>query len=117
MLLPPAFRRNGEGNVFTGVCPFTLAGEGGNPGRGVTLPRSGRGQYPRTGWGYPCLDLGWGYPSSRLGPRWGVVPQLEQHSVYFLRAFTQEDLLVLFYGVHANFSSKIDKNGVHYLQQ
>ena len=44
--LPPAFRRNEEGNVFTGVCPFTPIG-GGYPHLtdrvGYPLPRSGQG--------------------------------------------------------------------------
>ena len=50
-LLPPAFRRNGEGNVFTGVCPSTpmrgyphLANWGGYPIPGY--PHTSRMAYP-----------------------------------------------------------------------
>ena len=52
--LPPAFRRNGEGYVFTGVCPSTPMGRGTPiwPG-GYPLPRSGWGRvpHPRSGQG------------------------------------------------------------------
>ena len=52
--LPPAFRRNGKGTVFTGVCLSTF-----------------RGGVPPFGWwqGYP-LPSWWGYPH----PSWQGVP-------------------------------------------
>ena len=45
-ILPPAFRRNGEGTVFTGVCPY-FGGGGGVPhpaDRGV--PSSSQWRHP-----------------------------------------------------------------------
>ena len=63
-LLPLAFRRNGEGTVFTGVCLFTFPGDTpillmeGYPhlaDRGVPHP---------VDWGYPCLaDRGVPHPT------------------------------------------------------
>ena len=50
--LPPAFRRNGEGNVFTGVCPFTPRG-GGTP----IWPTGGGIPHPRSGWGGGCRTV------------------------------------------------------------
>ena len=59
-LLPPAFRRNGEGTVFTGVCLFTFLG----------------GVPPSCWQGYPQSGLDRGTP----------LPQdTEQHSEYLLR--------------------------------
>ena len=58
-----------EGNVFTGVCPFTgdvPQSQGSFPGvRSLVLCRG----YPSLGWTYPSLSQG--YPSSG----WGEVPQ------------------------------------------
>ena len=53
--LPPAFRRNGEGTVFTGVSLFTPGGPPSTPtGKGIPHPAS---------WGVPTIS-GWGlgYP-------------------------------------------------------
>ena len=90
--LPPVFRRNGEGNVFTGVCPFTFAGlspsrrgvsflrapilsEGGTPSQvlmgGYPLPRSGWGG----GGGYPPVQMG-GVPPSQV--RMGIIPPMSR---------------------------------------
>ena len=94
---PPAFRRNGEGNVFTGVYPFTFAGRGvphpadlGGipffPTRGIPpsfltsggypiLPNQGESPsqvgvypHPRSGWGVPPSQV-WtgGYPHPGQG--------------------------------------------------
>ena len=48
-LLPPAFRRNGEGTVLTGVCPL---GEGGTP---PPIPTGGTSA--RSNWGTPQSGL------------------------------------------------------------
>ena len=81
------FQKEREGNVFTGVCPFTpmgggyphLANRGGDtPSQvrsgGYPLPRSGQEDYPIPGQnrGYPFPRSGWGYPGypslvSRMG--------------------------------------------------
>ena len=89
--LPPAFRRNGEGNVFTGVC-LHLRGGGGYPhlaNWGDTPSQVRMGQYPIPGQdgGYPPPPTSrMGYPPPRRGPRsGGGYPQLEQHGVYLLR--------------------------------
>ena len=70
VLLPPAFQRNEEGNVFTRVCLSVNTRGGGysiqcwrGGGGGVHLPRSGRG--------YPILPKG-GVPLSQV--RMGGTP-------------------------------------------
>ena len=93
ILLPTAFRRNGEGNVFTGVCPFT-------PMEGVPPPGQLGGGYPsqvRMGGTpsqvrmgstpFPGQDggtpfQGTPHPGLRSGQQ--GYPQLEQHGVYLL---------------------------------
>ena len=84
--LPPAFRRNGEGTVFTGVCPHF----GGYPPSAI-LPN----------WGVLPSQVrtvgGGGVLPSKV--RTGGCPQPEQHSMYYSAggmslAFTQEDFLV-----------------------
>ena len=86
-LLPPAFRRNGEGNVFTGVCPSTPTARGG----GVPHPRSEQGGTPFLGqdMGYliPGQDGGRGYqvPPAAWGTLpsagWGNLPSHQQDGV------------------------------------
>ena len=71
--LPPAFRRNGEGNVFTGVCPLHLRG-------GVHHPRSRQGGTPsqvKIG-GYPTSGLDRGYIILLI---WGVPIQDQDRGV------------------------------------
>ena len=78
-LLPPALRRNGEGNVFTGVCPSTPF-EGGGREEGPSQFRTGQDPIPgQNRGGYPLPRLGQGYPPhpiSRMGypPSAGRVP-------------------------------------------
>ena len=102
--LPPAFRRNGEGNVFTGVCLHLRGGAGTPiwPTGGIPLPRSGWGSTPsqvRTG-GTPPPPAGWGTPPRR-GPRsGGDTPNWNSMACTCCAAggmplaFTQEDFLV-----------------------
>ena len=80
-LLPPAFRRNGEGNVFIGVCPFTPTGGGGSTpskvwtvgctpscwwGGGPIPGLDGEVPHPRSRWGVPILLIR-GVPHPRSG--------------------------------------------------
>ena len=76
--LPPAFQRNGEGTVFTGVCLFTFQG----------VPPSGWWVVHLPSWQEvpPSFPIGGGtgqggtpIPGQDRG-----VPQPEQHSVYLL---------------------------------
>ena len=100
--LPPAFRRNGEGNVFTGVCPSThLRGGGGgglvppsgshiyrphSEGMGKVMfsqasvrPHTYGGGYPHLanqGGMYPLPKSGWGMPiPGQDGGTWGIPHQ------------------------------------------
>ena len=71
-MLPPAFGRDREGNVFTGVCPSTPMGVPPSPVRmeGYPIPGQDRGYppswwvkgYPIPGWGYPIPGQDGGYP-------------------------------------------------------
>ena len=95
-LLLPAFRRNGDGTVFTGICqhfggrvvppsfltewipPSFLMGRGGYPHPklrqgGTTIPgQDGGYPHPRSGWeGVPPSKVRMMYPPSRSGPRSG----------------------------------------------
>ena len=82
LLLPPAFRGNGEGNVFTRVCLSVHMGEGTYLGRGG-IPTLGQEWDTYLGWGIPTLAggggtyLGWEVPTldrggTYLGRRRGV---------------------------------------------
>ena len=64
--LPHTFRRNGEGNVFTGVCPFTPGEGGGVPG---LRSRLGGWVTPSQVWigGYPILLMGSTPPQVWMG--------------------------------------------------
>ena len=58
LLLPPIFRRNGGGTIFTGVCLFTFRGSGGvTPiwlkGGGYHCPDGGTPSSPDGGKGVP----------------------------------------------------------------
>ena len=65
--------KDGEGNIFTGVCPFTSTGGG-----GVHPSQVGGGG----GWftPLPCVRTGWGYPTGwdwmgvpPIRPGWGTL--------------------------------------------
>ena len=81
-LLPPAFRRNGEGNVFTGVCRSTPTGETPIWPMGDIPSQVRRGEGTPSGWWrvphladqwVPPIGTGWGYnPSVWTG--WGTPP-------------------------------------------
>ena len=50
--------KDGEGNVFTGVCPFNF--EGGGVGGVTPVP----GSFPGPFWGYPSPSWGGGDPKT-----------------------------------------------------
>ena len=91
----PAFRRNGKGNVFTGVCPFIPAGGG-----VAILPNGGTPSF-QTGGVSPSQVRKAGVPLNWMG----VTPPLPTHRDSSIAstcyaaggmplAFTQEDFLV-----------------------
>ena len=72
IFLPPAFRRNGEGTVFIGICLSTFWSGYSIWPMGVPHPVLTE-RYPLLGLdGVPLFGTGWGYPLLLSGMDWGT---------------------------------------------